>query len=167
MNQFKKSVNDMNGSIIEGKFEKSARPDTILASALNEYFDGILQEVNKNKKDSQTSMKWRIQDAIGSCEVDGINHDLFEILPNLQKWISEDGYNVSSDDKDASEDHVAKDAAAAAAQIDTPRKSRKGGIRLRLKFMFCKLMGAIACKVRPLVLFMDDLQCTFKFGLVA
>eukprot|EP00804_Cyclotella_cryptica_P017947 CCRYP_001294-RA/>CCRYP_001294-RA protein AED:0.11 eAED:0.11 QI:0/1/0.75/1/0.57/0.5/8/387/881 len=28
----------------------------------------------------------------------------------------------------------------------------------RLKFMFCKLIGAIACKAHPLILFLDDLQ---------
>ena len=115
---------------IEGKFDKSARPDTVLASALNRFFGNILET---NTGSVHMSMKWRIQDAIGSSS----NDILLDILPNLQKWLSD---NTSSSENLA------------------PRSMKGIGSSHRLKFLFCKLIGAIACRAQPLVLHLDDLQ---------
>ena len=80
------------------------------------------------------SMKWRIHDAIGS----GSNNVLLKILPNLQKWMA-DG-NVATEN------------------LNTSSSVKGIGSSHRLKFMFCKLIGAIACRAHPLILFLDDLQ---------
>ena len=76
-------------------------------------------------------MRWRIHDAIGSG-----NNQLMEAIPNLQKLMHE-GYKCD------------QDRATGVGRM---------GSSHRLKFMFCKLIGAIACKAQPLVLFLDDLQ---------
>jgi len=131
VNQIKKPLMEMNGCFIEGKFNKSIRPDTVLASALNSFF-GVMLETNAGTMN--VSLKWRIHDAIGS----GSNNMLLEILPNLQKWMADGS--------------VAPECLALTSAV-------KGiGSSHRLKFMFCKLIGAIACRAHPLTLFLDDLQ---------
>ena len=77
-------------------------------------------------------MKWRIQNAIGPVN----NNVLLELLPNLQKWMTDGG-----------------------VVAEAPSSSVKAmGFSQRLKYMFCKLIGAIACRSTPLILFLDDLQ---------
>ena len=121
-------MKDRNGSFIEGKFDKSARPDTVLAEALNTFFGNIIEADSRNV---HLSMRWRIHDAIGSG-----NNPLLKAIPNLQKFMPE-GYTGNKGEV----------------------KSVGGmGSSYRLKFMFCKLIGAIACRTQPLVLFLDDLQ---------
>ena len=130
--QIKKPLTDLNGCFIEGKFDKSARPDTVLAAALNSFFGDVLKT---NHGSIHMSMKWRIHDAIGS----GTNSAMLDILPNLQKWMSDD---------------------SVAHHNLAPSSNVKGiGSSHRLKFLFCKLIGAIACRAQPLILFLDDLQC--------
>ncbi|KAL7484100.1 hypothetical protein ACHAW6_009743 [Cyclotella cf. meneghiniana] len=85
------------------------------------------------------SLRWRIHDAIGSG-----NSLLMDAIPNLRRLM--------------------------AAETSTTQTSSKGStLRIgrshtmlrsshRLKFMLCKLIGAIACKAYPLILFLDDLQ---------
>ena len=86
-------------------------------------------------------MKWRIQDAIGSSSSDNV---LFEMLPNLQAWMA--GGNQS-------------DTKTSSSSVDPSTRDVKGfGSSLRLKFMFCKLIGAVASRALPLVLILDDLQ---------
>lgn len=131
VNQIKKPLKDLNGCFIEGKFNKHAHPDSILGSALNLFFGNIL-EANKNEF---MSMKWRIHDAIGNA---GSNSVLLEILPNLKKWMA--------------------DGSVATEQLPQSSYVKGIGSSHRLKFMFCKLIGAIASKSHPLVLFLDDLQ---------
>jgi len=129
--QIKKPLTDLNGCFIEGKFDKSARPDTVLAAALNSFFGDVLKT---NHGSIHMSMKWRIHDAIGS----GTNSAMLDILPNLQKWMSDD---------------------SVAHHNLAPSSNVKGiGSSHRLKFLFCKLIGAIACRAQPLILFLDDLQ---------
>lgn len=126
----------MNGCFIEGKFDKSARPDTVLASSLNSFFGNILETNTGNK---HMSMKWRIHDAIGSG-----HNILFEILPNLNKWMT--------------------DGSVATESLAPSSSAKVMGLSHRLKFMFCKLVGAIACRAHPLILFLDDLQCKLCLG---
>jgi len=136
VNQIKKPLSDINGCFVEGKFDKSILPDTVLASALNSFFGRIAEAHNGGSM--HMSMKWRIHDAIGSGSS---NNVLLEILPNLQKWLADGSSSV------------------AASGISAPSSVVKGiGSSHRLKFMFCKLIGAIACRAHPLVLFLDDLQ---------
>ena len=132
MNQIKKPLIDLNGCFIEGKFDKFACPDTVLAGALNSFFGNVLKT---NTGSIHMSMKWRIHDAIGS----GSNSAVLDILPNLQKLMADD---------------------SVAHQNLAPSSKVKGiGSSHRLKFLFCKLIGAIACRAQPLILFLDDLQC--------
>ena len=126
VNQVKKPLEDLNGYFIEGKFDKHARPDTVLASAIDSFFGKIVESKPGN---SMESMKWRIHDAIGSGSI--------SVLPNLQKWL-----NGESD---------------TSQNIDLKPTSGIGS-SLRLKFMFCNIIGAVASKNSPLVMFLDDLQ---------
>jgi predicted ATPase len=131
VNQIKKPLQERGGCFIEGKFDKSARPDTILSFALNTFFGRVLAA---NAGDMHMLMRWRIHDAIGSgCNV------LMEAIPNLHKLMSEGNSHNESPN--------------AAGTVTSNL-----GNSYRLKFMFCKLIGAIACKNHPLVLFLDDLQ---------
>jgi predicted ATPase len=143
VNQIKKPLLELNEYFIEGKFDKLAdRPDTVLTSALNSFFGSVLESNARRAGGSDSvhmSMKWRIQDAIGSVG----NNVLLEILPNLQKWLMADG----------------GDGVLEGATSSLPGAVTKGiGRSHRLKFMFCKLVGAIACRAHPLILFLDDLQ---------
>ena len=108
-------------------------PTSILATALDSFFGEILEN---NAGSKHMSMKWRIHDVIGS----GSNNILLDLLPNLKKWIS-DG--------------------SVATETLAPSHSRVKRLMSshRLKFLFCKLISAIACRDHPLVLFLDDLQC--------
>lgn len=128
VNQMKKPLEDVKGSFIEGKFDSFSRPDIVLSSALNSFFGKILG----SDSTKYMSMKWRIHDAIGS----GSNEILLHLLPNLQTWMF-DG-STSDDDRAPS--------------------SKKIGSSHRLKFLFCKLISAIACRDNPLILVLDDLQ---------
>ena len=133
----KKPLADMNGCFISGKFAKNnARPDIVLSTALNSFFGTMLET------DEALPMKWRIHDAIGY----GNNDILLDVLPNLRRWLA-DG--------------------TAAATPGTETGAAKGiESSHRLKFMFCKLVGAIACKTTPVCLFLDDLQWgELSFGL--
>lgn len=129
-----KPLESVNGYFIEGKFDKLSRPDTILASALNTFFGNLLDFDTEN----DGTMKWRVVSAIGHGH--SSDNVLFEILPNLHKWL------INSD---------------AATESQFPGSNVKGRSSHRLKYMFCKLVSAIACKAHPLILFLDDIQCKF------
>ncbi|KAL7532855.1 hypothetical protein ACHAXR_004895 [Thalassiosira sp. AJA248-18] len=115
---------------IEGKFVKSGRPDAVLAYALDSFFSKIIDD--DASYNVYTSMKWRVQDAIGSVN----GSVLLQIIPNLRKWLAQGN-------------------ASAKGLESTPKGI---GSSHRLKFMFCKLIGAIAFKGYPLILYLDDLQ---------
>lgn len=128
--QMKKPLESVNGYFIEGKFDKLSRPDSILASALNTFFGNLLDF----DTESDGTMKWRIVSAIGSS----CDNVLFDILPNMHKWL------VNGD-------------IATGSQF--PSSNVKGRSSHRLKYMFCKLVSAIACRAHPLILYLDDIQC--------
>lgn len=71
------------------------------------------------------------------------NNVLLEAIPNLRKLMSED--------RDSSNNALPKVGARSG-------RSAMLGSSHRLPFLFCKLIGAIACKAHPLILFLDDLQ---------
>ena len=129
VNQIKKPLAEKNGFFIEGKFDVSARPDKVLASALESFFAGInTSNVGEN---TYMSMRWRINDAIGS----GVSC-LFDVIPSLQKFMT----NSTEIDR-------------------TEGRTVGGNVMgQRLKYMFCKLIKAIPCRSQPLVLVLDDLQ---------
>ena len=132
VHQMKKPLENVNGYFIEGKFDKLSRPDTILASALNTFFGNLLESNAEN----DGTMKWRVVAAIGSSS----DNVLFEILPNLHKWM------INGD---------------VATESQFPNSHAKGRSSHRLKYMFCKLVSAIACRAHPLILYLDDIQCKF------
>ena len=139
VNQIKKPLADLNGCFIEGKFHRDGtRPDLVLVSALNSFFGAVLESA----EEAFMSMKWRIHDAIGS----GNDNMLLDILPNLRKWLW------------TAADGGGTDGTAAEKLAPTTSGAKGTGSSNRLKFMFCKLIGAIASKLHPLVLFLDDLQ---------
>jgi predicted ATPase len=137
VNQIKKTILEKDGCFIEGKFLKSTRPDTVLANALNNFFGSILASSNSGNT-MHMSLRWRIHDVIGSG-----NNVLLEAIPNLRKLMSEDS--------DSSNNALPKVGARSG-------RSAMLGSSHRLPFLFCKLIGAIACKAHPLILFLDDLQ---------
>jgi histidine kinase len=74
------------------------------------------------------SMRWRVHDAIGGSG----NNILLKLIPNLRIWMD--------------------------TEEDTDDNVKGMGSSHRLQFLFCQLIGAIACREHPLVLFLDDLQ---------
>lgn len=126
----KKPLQDVNGYFIEGKFNKLSRPDTILAYALNSFFGNLLD----NDTTNDGTMKWRVASAIGTSN----DNVLFEILPNLHKWM------IIGD---------------VVPESQFPSSAVKCRSSHRLKYMFCKLVSAIACRAHPLILYLDDIQC--------
>eukprot|EP00804_Cyclotella_cryptica_P024225 CCRYP_013267-RA/>CCRYP_013267-RA protein AED:0.05 eAED:0.05 QI:0/0.62/0.55/1/0.12/0/9/1062/749 len=129
--QIKKPLLDRDGFFIEGKFHQTACPDTVLSTALNNFF-GSLIENGSILSERLTSLRWRIHDAIGSG-----NSLLMDAMPNLRKLMAEE---------------------TSTTQTSSDRSHAMPCTSHRLKFMFCNLIGAIPCKVNPLVLFLDDLQ---------
>lgn len=129
VNQIKKPLADKNGCFVEGKFNISARPDKVLASALDSFFANI--NASNAGENTYMSMRWRINDAIGS----GVSC-LFDIIPSLRKFM-DNGTEVERTEE---------------------RKIGGNLIGQRLKHMFCKLISAISCRSQPLVLILDDLQ---------
>lgn len=85
------------------------------------------------------SLRWRIHDAIGSG-----NSLLLEAIPNLRKLLAQEN--------DTPSNAVSRQGAGKSG------RSALLGSSHRLPFLFCKLIGAIACKAHPLILFLDDLQ---------
>ena len=83
-------------------------------------------------------MKWRIRDSIGVGS--GSNDVLLQSIPNLQKWLAEAEDNVRTENP----------------LVPSEKKGMRSSVRL--KFMFCTIIGAIACMNHPVILFMDDLQ---------
>lgn len=134
VNQIKKPLADKNGFFIEGKFDVSARPDKVLASALDSFFASI--HASNSGQNTHMSMRWRINDAIGS----GVSC-LYDVIPSLRKFMTE------STEMDRMEE----------------RKIGGDLIGQRLKYMFCKLIKAIPCRSQPLVLVLDDLQVSSTF----
>jgi predicted ATPase len=132
VHQMKSPLENVNGYFIEGKFDNLSRPDTILASALNNFFGTLL---DCGAEDDET-MKWRVASAIGSSS----DNVLFEILPNLHMWM------INGD--------VATGSQYSSSNV-------KGRSSHRLKYLFCKLISAIACRAHPLILYLDDIQCKF------
>ena len=93
------------------------------------------------------SLRWRIHDAIGSG-----NSALMEAIPNLQKLMAV-GNNQA-------ESHMSSSNVNATISSGGGSGNHQGEMRSshRLKFIFTKLIGAIACRAHPLILFLDDLQ---------
>ena len=85
------------------------------------------------------SLRWRIHDAIGSG-----NNLLMDAIPKLRKLMAEEPSTI----------HTSSETSSSRSG----RTNAMLGSSHRLKFMFCKLIGAIACKAHPLILFLDDLQ---------
>ena len=137
VNQIKKPLAEKNGFFIEGKFDVSARPDKVLASALESFFAGInTSNVGEN---TYMSMRWRISDVVGS----GISC-LYDVIPSLCIFMDDDT------EVDRSE-----------------RRSIAGSLLdQRLKYMYCKLISAISCRSQPLVLVLDDLQVSDRLRLL-
>ena len=81
VNQIKKPLAEKNGCFIEGKFDISARPDKVLASALDAFFANIITASSVGEN-TFMSMRWRINDAIGS----GVSC-LFDAIPSLRKFM--------------------------------------------------------------------------------
>ncbi len=106
----------------------------MLASALDSFFANIINASNAGEN-TYMSMRWRITDAIGS----GVSC-LFDSIPSLRRFL-DDGTGV--------------DNWSEWRQID-------GNLDQRLKYMFCKLIGAISCRSQPLVLVLDDLQVSIR-----
>ena len=136
VNQIKKPLADKNGFLIEGKFDKmSARPDEVLASALDSFFANI--SVFEAGENAYMSMRWRIID-IGpgvSC--------LYDSIPSLEKFMDV-GTVVDRPERRMMADDL---------------------LDQRLKYMYCKLISAISCRSQPLVLVLDDLQVSACFRL--
>ena len=83
INQIKEPLAAANGYFVKGKFDPSARPDSVLIGALNDFFREMLDLDDSQEMDS---MKTRIQDTVGSgCRV------LMDSIPNLAKFLDEDG----------------------------------------------------------------------------
>ena len=78
---------DKNGFFIEGKFDVNARPDKVLASALDSFFANI--NASNAGENTYMSMRWRINDAVGS----GVSC-LFDIIPSLQKLARETNQGI-------------------------------------------------------------------------
>eukprot|EP00984_Skeletonema_dohrnii_P030217 scaffold21542_cov121-Skeletonema_dohrnii-CCMP3373.AAC.2 len=136
VNQVKKPLADKNGFFIEGKFDVSVRPDKVLASALDSFFASI--NASNAGQNTYMSMRWRINDAVGS----GVSC-LFDVIPSLRKFMTD------------------------STEVDRTEGRNIGGNLMgqRLKYMFCKLIGAISCRSTPLVLVLDDLQWADKMTL--
>jgi len=127
-NQIKKPFVDKGGYFIRGKFEKADRPDSVLSSALDSFFGKLIEADTTHV---HQSTKWNIRDSIGNAS---------GFIPNLQKWLAEE-----------------KDNHTEGIPL-LPSKKKAAISSIRLKFLFCKIIGAIACKAHPVILFLDDLQ---------
>ena len=78
------AIVNWDGCIVTGKFDKAVRPDSVLATALDSFFGGVLEET-KLAEGPKLSLKWRIMDAVGSMD----SGSLLDMLPNLKSWLSE------------------------------------------------------------------------------
>jgi len=107
------------------------RPDTVLATALDKFFGSIL-EISKVVGNVQASLKWRISDILGSTD----NNPFLEMLPNLKAWLSEGSTQFSATQ---SQDIVVMGSSGLTASSQ------------RVKYLFCKLIGAMASRSSPLV----------------
>ncbi|EJK68566.1 hypothetical protein THAOC_10242 [Thalassiosira oceanica] len=132
VDQLKQPLIDLGGCFIEGKFDKAMRPDTVLATALDRFFGGIL-ETSKFVGNVQVSLRWRIHDILGSTE----NNPFLEMLPNLKAWLSEDSSQFSATQ---SNDIIGMGSSGLAVSSQ------------RVKYLFCKLIGAMASRSSPLEL---------------
>lgn len=131
--QIKEPLADKNGLFIEGKFDSSARPDKVLASALDSFFADI--NASNATENAYMSMRWRISDAVGS----GVSC-LYGSIPSLRQFMG-DGTEVGSSER---------------------RKIAGNSLDQRLKYMLCKLISAISCRFQTLVLVLDDLQVSVR-----
>ena len=115
----------------------SARPDMVLASALDSFFANI--NASDAGENLYMSMRWRISD-VGS----GVSC-LYDSIPSLRKFMDV-GTVVDRSER---------------------RKMADNLLDQRLKYMYCKLISAISCRSQPLVLVLDDLQVSacFRFRL--
>jgi len=78
MNQISKPLQDANGYLIRGKFDRRTRPDSIIFSALNAFFAGLIDERRENVQD----LIHRIRHAVGpGCRV------LMNSIPNLHTFM--------------------------------------------------------------------------------
>lgn len=116
-----------------GKFDKAVRPDSVLATALDSFFGGVLEETKLLAEGPKLSLKWRIMDAVGSMD----SSSLLDMLPNLKSWLSG---GVGGVPFQSSENNAVASSAASS---------------LRTKYMLCKLVSAMASRSSPLVLFLE------------
>eukprot|EP00985_Skeletonema_marinoi_P014599 scaffold7417_cov266-Skeletonema_marinoi.AAC.2 len=82
VDQIKKPLADKDGLIIEGKFDSSACPDKVLASALDSFFTDI--NASNAGENAHMSMRWRISDAVGS----GVSC-LYDSIPSLRTFMDD------------------------------------------------------------------------------
>jgi len=128
VNQINKPLQESQGNFIQGKFEMSETHPDTVLFTALNSFFGQILEKDA-QGNTDMSMRWRIHDAIGSG-----NNILLKLIPNLQKWMDTEG------------------------DTDEDAKVKEMGSSHRLQFLFCQLIGAIASREHPLVLFLDDLQ---------
>ena len=128
VNQINKPLQESQGNFIQGKFEMSETHPDTVLFTALNSFFGQILEKDA-QGNTDMSMRWRIHDAIGSG-----NNILLKLIPNLQKWMDTEG------------------------DTDEVANVKEMGSSHRLQFLFCQLIGAIASREHPLVLFLDDIQ---------
>lgn len=78
VNQIRKPLQQANGYLIRGKFDVRTRPDSVIFSALDDFFAGLIEERKENVQDIINS----ILHAVGpGCRV------LMNSIPNLQRFM--------------------------------------------------------------------------------
>jgi predicted ATPase len=78
VNQIRKPLQEANGYLIRGKFDRRARPDSIIFLALDDFFARLIDERRKNVQD----LIQRIRHAVGpGCRV------LMNSIPNLHRFM--------------------------------------------------------------------------------
>ncbi|KAL7467849.1 hypothetical protein ACHAXS_008145 [Conticribra weissflogii] len=127
----KTRLKDKNGYMIQGKFDKFSRPDSVLVSAIDAFFADIRGKSGSNEV--LNAMMLRIRAKVG-CDT-----AFFEAIPNLWAFLNdtdnETSLNTFSDSKVIGE-----------------------ALLTNLDIGFCRLIGAMSCKESPIVLFLDDLH---------
>jgi predicted ATPase len=150
--QIKEPLSRVNGYFIEGKFNQRARPDFVIASALDHFLQHVLETSNDGHDDDDANkaqlhqvqlhhLQRSIRNAVGSSGI----QVLMESIPSLRALAFEDG------DKESST------SASSTVACASPSVASAHGLR-RFKLLICKLIGALSSSSHPVVLFLDDLQ---------
>lgn len=78
VNQIRKPLQEANGYLIRGKFDVRTRPDSVIFSALDDFFAGLIEERKENVQDIIKSIRL----AVGpGCRV------LMNSIPNLHRFM--------------------------------------------------------------------------------